>query len=178
MIRTPEQVWLFYLLTIVQFSLSALFTPARSAVIANVVRRDELVTANALDALTWSTMLAIGAFVGGAVAAVFGTDAAFVADALTFVLSACFIARVVLPERLRPSSGPSGGWLQFWDGLHYLRREWFILVITLAKAGGSLVWGAINVLEIDLCRGDFASPVWAAWGRHWAWPTRARPRWA
>jgi MFS family permease len=148
LVRSPQQVWLFYALTIVQFSLSALFSPARSAVIANVVRRDELVAANALDSLTWSTMLALGAFIGGAVAAVFGADAAFVADALTFLLSAFFIARIVLPERTRPSSGPTGGWLQFWEGLKYLRLEWFILVIALAKAGGSLFWGAINVLEI------------------------------
>ena len=159
LIRSPDQVWLFYLLTIIQFSLSALFTPARSAVIANIVRRDELVAANALDALTWSTMLAIGAFAGGAVAAVFGTDAAFIADALTFLLSAYFIARVVLPERLRPTSGPSGGWLQFWEGLRYLRLEWFILIIALAKAGGSLVWGAINVLEITFSEVILSSEI-------------------
>src|SRR5690606_12942705 len=64
-IHEPDDIWLFYLLTILQFSLSALFTPARGAVLANVVRSDELVAANALDSLTWSTMLALGAFAGG-----------------------------------------------------------------------------------------------------------------
>ncbi|MCB8925511.1 MAG: MFS transporter [Ardenticatenaceae bacterium] len=59
------QVWLFYLLTVAQFALSALFTPARSAVVAMVVERHELVTANALDSFTWSTMLALGRCLAG-----------------------------------------------------------------------------------------------------------------
>ena len=87
LVRTSELVWLLYALTILQFSLSALFTPARTAVLANIVQRQELVTANALDSLTWSTMLALGAFLGGVVAAIFGLEIAFVLDAVTFVFS-------------------------------------------------------------------------------------------
>jgi len=167
LIRDPADIWLFYLLTVVQFSLSALFTPARGAVLANVVRRDELVAANALDSLTWSTMLALGAFLGGIVAALFGAETAFVADAFSFLLSAWFIGRIVLPGRQttdhRPqpeavsgaaARGPSSvvrrpsSPFAFLDGFRYLWREPFILGIALVKAGGSLVWGAINVLEI------------------------------
>ena len=40
------------------------------------------------------------------------------------------------------------GRFDFLDGFRYLWREPFILGIALAKAAGSLVWGAINVLEI------------------------------
>ena len=40
------------------------------------------------------------------------------------------------------------GRFAFLDGFRYLWREPFILGVALAKAGGSLVWGAINVLEI------------------------------
>jgi MFS family permease len=153
-IRDPGDIWFFYLLTIIQFSLSALFTPARGAVLANVVRPGELVAANALDSLTWSTMLAFGAFLGGVVAAFFGAEAAFVADSLSFLLSAVFIARIVLPTRVVAESTPalsaasSSRRFAFLDGFRYLLGEPFILGIALAKAGGSLVWGAINVLEI------------------------------
>ena len=148
LIRSADQIWLFYLLTFLQFTLSALFTPAKSAVLANIVKQEDLVTANALDSFTWSTMLALGAFAGGAVAAVFGIQVAFVADALTFLLSAWFIARIVLPQRERTADYGTGGWLQFLDGLRYLRGHYFILAISLVKAGGSLAWGALNVLEI------------------------------
>lgn len=156
-VRSPEQVWLFYVLTTLQFTLSALFTPARTAVLANVVAREELVVANALDSLTWSTMLALGSFLGGVVAAIFGANTAFVADAFTFLLSAWFIGRIVMPAQTEEerTAVSRGGWLNFLDGFRYLWREPFILGIALVKAGGSLVWGAINVLEISYANDVF-----------------------
>ncbi|MBX7252404.1 MAG: MFS transporter [Candidatus Promineofilum sp.] len=163
LIRDAGDIPLFYLLTVIQFSLSALFTPARGAVVANIVPAGELVAANALDSLTWSTMLALGAFLGGVVAALFGAETAFVADALSFLLSAYFISRVVVgraagqPAARAAESAPAGRFA-FLDGFRYLWREPFILGIALAKAGGSLVWGAINVLEIRYAYDLFPLP--------------------
>lgn len=150
-------VWLLYLLTVVQFALSALFTPARSAVLANVVEEKDLVTANALDSFTWSTMLAVGALLGGVVASLFGANTAFVLDALTYLLSAVLISRIVLPSRER-SVGLSGqsGWFKFVEGFKYLWQRPFLFGISLVKAGGSLVWGAINVLEVQYADEIFA----------------------
>ncbi len=150
------QVWVFYLLTVAQFALSALFTPARSAVVAMVVDRRELVTANALDSFTWSTMLALGAFLGGVVAAVFGAETAFILDALTFVLSAWFIGRIPLQVvQALPGEESQGGWLDFLDGFRYLWARPYLLILSLIKATGSLVWGAINVLEISFADNVF-----------------------
>ncbi|MFN2124527.1 MAG: MFS transporter [Candidatus Promineifilaceae bacterium] len=149
LIREPGQLWLLYVLTFTQFALSAIFTPARSAVLANVVQRDELVPANALDSLTWSTMLAFGALLGGIVAAAFGIAQAFFLDAVTFVLSAVLISRITGPIRVERTDAPRAGFFEFLDGLQYLRRQTFILGIALVKAAGALAWGAINVLEIS-----------------------------
>ncbi len=157
LIRDPTYIWLFYLLTTVQFALSAIFTPARTAVIANIVRHEDLVTANALDSFTWSTMLAIGALLGGLVAASLGNDAAFIIDAATFIVAALFVSRVKIPGRLITDrvEVSRGGWVDFLDGLRYLRGESFILAISLVKGGGSLVWGAINVLEVNFAEQIF-----------------------
>ncbi len=76
LVHDPAHIWLFYLLTTAQFALSAVFTPARTAVIANIVKQDDLVTANALDSFTWSTMLAVGSLLGGLVGAYLGNDTA------------------------------------------------------------------------------------------------------
>jgi len=148
-IREPGQLWLLYVLTFTQFALSAIFTPARSAVLANVVQRDELVPANALDSLTWSTMLAFGALLGGIVAATFGIAQAFFLDAMTFVLSAALISRIAGPIRVKRTDASRGGFFEFLDGLRYLRKQTFILGVALVKAAGALAWGAINVLEIS-----------------------------
>jgi MFS family permease len=149
LIRSADQLWLFYLLTAIQFMLSALFVPARSAALANVVEQKDLVTANALDSFTWSTMLALGAFLGGVIASLFGNQTAFVIDALTFVLSAWLISGMLLPKRERMAVLQSGSWLEFVEGLRYLWLVPVLLVISLVKAAGSSVYGAINVLEIS-----------------------------
>ena len=155
-IRTPEQIWLLYALTVVQFLLSALYVPAHSALLSNVVDPDDLVTANALDGFTWSTMLALGALFGGLAAATLGIAAAFVIDAATFLVAAWFVLRI------SGVSGPVGDGtapvraFDFVMGLQYLRGRPFILGLSLVKAGGALVWGAINVLEIPLAQQVFA----------------------
>jgi MFS family permease len=157
LVRGSQDVWLFYLLTVTQFALSAVFTPARTAVLASIVAPEDLVTANALDSFTWSTMLAVGSLLGGVVATLFGVRAAFVVDATTFLASAWFVSRIVIPQRIvgKRAAVSRGGWLDFVDGLRYLRRHSYILIISLVKVGGSLVWGAINVLEVNFAERIF-----------------------
>lgn len=169
LVNSPERVWLLYVLTVTQFSLSALFTPARTAVLANIVARQDLVTANALDSLTWSTMLAFGAFLGGMVAAIFGTATAFIMDAATFILSAWFVSLIVSRAGTRPASERVRGqsWLEFAEGFKYLLGVPFILAISLVKGAGSLIWGAINVLEISYANNLFpiSNPQIVQWLR-------------
>jgi MFS family permease len=151
LVRDASQIWLFYLLTVLQFALSAVYTPSSTAVLANIVRREELVTANALNSFTWSTMLALGSLLGGIATGLFGRAAAFAIDALTFLVAGWLTVLIVLPPDLLKARAATsrGGWLDFVDGLRYLRSEPYILVLSLTKAAGSLIWGAINVLEVD-----------------------------
>jgi MFS family permease len=159
LVRDASQIWLFYLLTVMQFALSAIYTPTSTAMLANVVRRDELITANALNSFTWSTMLAVGSLLGGLATGLFGRSAAFMLDALTFLIGGLLVSRVVLPPELLQArvAASRGGWLDFLDGLRYLRGEPYILILSLLKATGSLVWGAINVLEVDFAEEVFVS---------------------
>jgi MFS family permease len=159
LVRDAGQIWLFYALTALQFTLSALYNPAHSAVLANVVKPDELVIANTLDGFTWSTMLALGALLGGVAAALFGVQVAFLIDAGSFLLSAAFVSRVQLvyaaPRSVAEGEIAQGGFLDFVDGLRYLKARRLLLGLALAKAGGSIIWGAINVLEIPLSNDIF-----------------------
>lgn len=166
LIRSADQVWLFYLLTAAQFIFSALFVPARAASLANIVEQKDLVTANALDSFTWSTMFALGAFLGGVIATLFGNQTAFVMDALTFVWSAWMVSRIVLPEREQAVvSDSAGGWFELKEGIRYLWHFPFLLVISFVKAAGSFVWGAINVLEVSFANIVYPLPATAL--THW-----------
>ncbi len=150
LVDNPDDLWLFYGLTILQFALSALYNPAHSALIPNIVEPRDLVTANALDGFTWSVMLAIGALLGGIASALFGVTAAFIIDAASFLLSAYFVMRVTLVYVDKRTSAQRGGLLDFVDGLRYLRLRPILLGLALVKAAGALVWGVVNVLEVPL----------------------------
>ncbi|HEX5940892.1 MAG TPA: MFS transporter, partial [Anaerolineales bacterium] len=48
LIDRPEHLWLLYVLTVLQFSVSSFFEPARAALVPSLVKSDELLTANTL----------------------------------------------------------------------------------------------------------------------------------
>lgn len=138
---SPDLLWLIYVLTIIQFSLSALFEPGQSALIPSLIAREDLVIANTLTSITWSVMLAVGAIIGGIVGALFGTATALVIDALTFALAAYLIWRIDVPPRqidpaaTEDDNDDNGSILQ---GLRYLRRNPPTIAVMLVKGGGSL----------------------------------------
>jgi MFS family permease len=97
----PANLWLAYALLACLSLFAAVFDPAQQAALPNVVDPDDLPTANALGGSLWGTMLAVGAAVGGVVATLFGRNAAFTVDAVSFLLSAALLLGV-----RRPFSAP------------------------------------------------------------------------
>ena len=91
LIRSKQRVWFVYPLLMAETLLVAFFEPARNAVIPNIVEREDVVVANTLASTTWSVNLMLGATLGGVVAALFGRDAVFLLNALSFVASAALI---------------------------------------------------------------------------------------
>lgn len=146
----PDWLWLIYLLTVLQFSLSAIFEPGRNAILPSLLPREELVLANTLGSVTWSVMLAIGAIIGGVVAAFFGTAIALVIDAITFAISALLITRITLHPEYAPPLADAGSGDEpqtgFWDGIRYVRRHPATLAALLIKTGGSI--GNIDALMV------------------------------
>ena len=152
-IRTPEQVWILYLLTAIQLGISGFFFPARSAILPDLVGPKELGGANALSSATWSIMLALGSALGGIVAGSWGIYPAFVIDAGTFLLSAYFITRIAYHSmgEIDASRSFQAALIDYVDGLRYLGKHVDILVVTWLKAAISLAWsGAFQVIQVRL----------------------------
>jgi len=108
LVRRPDQVWIAYVVMALTVSATSFFEPARTATIPNVTSDRELMPANALSSATWSAMLALGASIGGVVTALAGRNVAFVINALSFFVSAVFIARTrydSTPPRRDPARG-------------------------------------------------------------------------
>lgn len=154
LVRGPEHVWLLYTLTAIQMALGGIFFPTRNAIIPDVVRQSELGAANALSSATWSTMLALGAALGGIVAGEWGLQPAFVIDSLTFVVSAFFISRVVYqkPEAIQEGApGRLNIFSQYAEGLLYLKARPDISVLALQKTAQALaITSAFQIIQVAL----------------------------
>ncbi len=144
----PSEVILIYLLTAAQVVLGSVFQPAKSASVPNIVKREHLVTANTIMAATWSVLLAIGAAAGGFAVEYLGLEAVFIMDSLSYVVSAWFIYRTVIPQFTYVSSETSllrSAHQEVVDGLRHIRRHPAIRRMATTKAvwamgGGALVF--------------------------------------
>lgn len=135
---SPDRLWLIYLLTVLQFSLSALFEPGRSAIMPSVVRREDLVQANVLGSVTWSVMLAIGGALGGLVAAALGIETALIFDAITFLVSALLIGKIrIRRESVEPRKEEGVSLRDFVDGLRFAAAHPPTAAALLVKLGGN-----------------------------------------
>lgn len=150
LVRTPQDIWLLYALTILQLSISAFFEPTRAAMLPAIVDYRDLVTANALSSITWSTMLALGAALGGLATAALGITSAFIIDSATFLLSAWFITRLSNRVIITGSDGRSDGtgWRMFVDGLRYLWHHPPTLMVALLKASAALAFGGVEIVQV------------------------------
>ena len=152
-VRRADQLWIIYVLTVVQLALSTFFEPAKTAIIPSIVSDRELVAANAISSVTWSAMLTIGAAIGGVVTGYFGTDVAFILDAMTYLLSAALIASVRIPkrpprEKSKLTVGRALGITQTIEGARYVKRRPRVLALLLVKPAWGLGGGILTLLAV------------------------------
>lgn len=148
LVRDANHIWIIYVVTIFKMALVAFFDPARTAITPNVTSREELIPANAISGATWSAMLAIGAALGGLVAGTLGTDAAFVIDSASFVLSALFIWMVPVHETHMHERQPTSRLQEFREGLAFVFSHRDIALYTLTKSLWSLGGGVLLLLTL------------------------------
>jgi MFS family permease len=157
-VRTDDLVWLVYLLLALTAVFAAAFEPASMAALPNLVDGRDLSVANALSGSLWGTMLAIGGALGGVVAGVFGTEAAIVIDAVSFLLSALLIMRIhasFAETRAAPHELPSLR-QDTVDTVRYARKDHRVLALLAVKFGWGVAGGVLVLLPL-LALGEFHS---------------------
>ena len=152
-VRRADQLWIIYVLTVLQLALSTFFEPAKTAAVPSIVADRELVAANAISSVTWSVMLTLGAAIGGIITGWFGTNAAFILDALSYLLSAALIFTVRLPkrpkrERKKLSFGQAVGITETLEGARYVKRRPGVLALLLVKPAWGLGGGILTLLAV------------------------------
>ena len=162
-----ELLWLAYLLMAVQMIFSAIFEPAKTSSIPNVTTSDELVIANILSAASWSIIFTTAMAIGGFATAWLGTDLVFLINSATYLVSAIFIYRAVIPqtemsaqEKHRTKNPLTG----IREGFQFLKDNPDVMRPTMAKGMftsciGALVYLLILIAEDILLMGSIGLGV-------------------
>ena len=145
LVDRPERLWLLYVLTVLQFSVSAFFEPARAALVPALVENAELLTANTLSSITWSAMLTLGGAIGGLTASLFGVRVSLVVDAASFLISAGLVLSIPGQFQVEAVHALESGWQNFLDGMSYVRNHVDVGLVTLVKAMGQV--GSFDIIS-------------------------------
>ncbi|MEC8709116.1 MAG: MFS transporter [Candidatus Thermoplasmatota archaeon] len=126
--------------------LHGVYMTAERAALPNVVAEEDLATANALDAASWSTALCMGAMLGGVVVSIWGTNAAFIIDSVTFLVGTLFLINLTIPQTIDESM--KGPWLS--TGIRNIKSGWArirsqpaLFRIVFAKASWNVAGGGL-----------------------------------
>lgn len=123
--------------------------PSASGGLPNLVSRAELSAANVLMGSSWGTMAAVGAALGGVVAAAFSRPVAFAIDAATFFVGAILVARIRTPLAEEAPAGRASMLSSVREGLAYAWRRPQVRALLTSKAGFAVVAsGPITLLAV------------------------------
>jgi MFS family permease len=171
---SERMLWLVFSVAVMQGAIGLFFGPAENALLPQLVGKDRLITANALNALNNNLGRLVGPAVGAGLYAGFGLGGAAIADAVTFLTSAALIGLIAIPHRVVESPvvelGSSalrralGEWR---DGVQLVRRHRALLIVFTAVALGSIAQGMFLTLAraplvLDVLGGSDAQVGWVS----------------
>lgn len=134
------ELWQIALAVVVYGGAEALFGPAFGAIVPDIVPREQLVEANALDNFSRPFSLRVaGPAIGGLVVAVFGLGQAFLIDAVTFAIANVFLF-LMQPRKVHREEGKVLHLSDAREGFAFVRAHRWLWGALLSSAVGLLVF--------------------------------------
>ena len=152
------ELWHLVVMAAVFGTGDAFFSPAFSSIVPQIVPRELLLQANALDQFVRPLgFMLLGPALGGWIVAAFGPGEAFLLDAATFLVSALALA-LLRPRSLAPREGPSTVIQDLREGFTFVRtRPWLWATLVAAAVFLLAYWGPIEVLVPYRVRNDLGA---------------------
>lgn len=151
LISSEANLWLLYVIVFIQASIGAFFTPARTAITANIVPGEGLLAANSLSQTTRIIANVLGMAVAGGLIGAFDVYwPIFTLDSLTFFISAFFIIRIAIESHLpkQIQKGAAAVFNQLKQGLGLVFGTRVLVGAVVAMGVTMLGLGAVNVLLV------------------------------
>jgi MFS family permease len=146
-----------YVLVFLMGLARTVFNPTVRAAFPSVVGGGDLTRANALIGGTFSTSIMVGPALGGLLVASIGVDAAFLADAVTYLVSAILLSTVPLPHPHRESEEEEGFVRELRSGFGYLIGARVPLAIVVGAFLTILTINATVPAEVFLAKETFGA---------------------
>ncbi len=162
-VRTPDQVWIYYVIAFLMSCVSRFFFPSQNAVLPLIVSdRQDLLAANGLMQIVQTAGFLVGPALAGFSIGLWGEQVAFLVDSATFFASAVAILTMVIPHTTkgRQAGRETRGELsavvaELREGVAYLFGNRTMVGILLCLAVVQLGIGAINVVWVPFMQRTF-----------------------
>jgi MFS family permease len=153
LLHSAAGIWITFVAQCLIAALASFVGPSTSASVPNLVDNDDdLRKTNALFGSTWGTMLAVGAALGGVFAAVFGRNAAFIANAVSFVVAALLFAGVKRPMQSERTQNSNKGRVRpiadMKEAINVAKKDPVILALLCSKMTFAVGAGIVSQLAV------------------------------
>jgi MFS family permease len=151
------QVWHIFAVNFALSSLGRLFTPAKQALLPEMVEPAQIVRANSLAEGSGQAAFILGPAVGGILVGLIGPANVFYFDAVSFFVSAASLA-FVRARRTAGGGAPQGSlWQQTMGGVRHIRRTPVLVRAIPLSTAGNLTFAAVPALLPVLVRDVLAA---------------------
>jgi len=151
----PQGAWHAYLVAAGLAAGNVFFNPTVQAVIPALTTEEQRLAANSVSWSTGRLVQILASVVAGGLIALVGTDAAFIVNGASFLLSAIFLMRLRIPDHAgQIASSTKRGLSAFFAdaqaGLQYAVRDYFVARLLIIQSLASFAVGATGALLIVL----------------------------
>lgn len=137
-ITGQADLWMIIVLEVANGTVSAVSFPAMASMVPQLVRRDQLQSANALLSLSRGGLTIIGPTIGALLVVTVGAGWALAVDALTWLVAAVLMMPMRIPPRVRTAEKP-GTLRELREGWTLFRSTTWLWVVVLAFSGLNMI---------------------------------------
>ncbi len=153
LLHSAAGIWITFVAQCLIAALASFVGPSTSASVPNLVDNDDdLRKTNALFGSTWGTMAFVGAALGGVFAAVFGRNAAFIANAVSFVVAALLFSGVKRPMQSERTQNSNKGRVRpiadMKEAINVAKKDPVILALLCSKMTFAVGAGIVSQLAV------------------------------
>ncbi len=140
-ISGTAEMWMLLVLAVVHGTVSAVAFPAFASIMPQLVPRDQLQQANALQSLMRGSLTVVGPTVGALLVVTVGAGWALMVEAVTWLLSAALLMPVSIPGRPPRTEDSPSAIAELREGWSFFRTTTWLWVVVVA-------FGFLNAIHV------------------------------